>query len=93
MEQFLAEAKSSSRVLGNLSGSEKNRILREMANALRSNTMSLLEANAVDMQEGKKSGLSLALMDRLVCPLTPKRVHSFYPLAYLLRLLLKGSLY
>ena len=65
MEQFLAEAKASSRVLGNLSGSEKNRILREMANALRANTMDLIEANAIDMLEGEKNRLSSALMDRL----------------------------
>jgi glutamate-5-semialdehyde dehydrogenase len=66
MEQFLAEAKASSRVLGNLSGSEKNRILREMANGLRANTMGLIEANALDMLEGEKNKLSAALMDRLL---------------------------
>jgi len=65
MEHFLAEAKASSRVLGNLSGSEKNRILKEMANALRANTMDLIEANAIDMLEGEKNKLSSALMDRL----------------------------
>jgi len=65
MEKFLKEAKSSSRVLGNLSGSEKNRILREMADALRANTMDLIEANAIDMTEGEKNQLSSALMDRL----------------------------
>jgi len=65
VEQFLVEAKSSSRVLGNLSGSEKNRILKEMANALRANTMDLIEANAIDMLEGEKNKLSSALMDRL----------------------------
>ncbi len=65
MEHFLAEAKASSRVLGNLSGSDKNRILREMANALRANTMDLMEANAIDMLEGEKNRLSSALMDRL----------------------------
>jgi glutamate-5-semialdehyde dehydrogenase len=66
MEQFLEKAKSSSRVLGALSGSEKNRILKEMAEALRSNTMSLIEANAIDMADGKKNNLSSALMDRLL---------------------------
>ncbi|MDY0124369.1 glutamate-5-semialdehyde dehydrogenase, partial [Sulfurimonas sp.] len=65
MEQFLAEAKQASRVLSTLSGSDKNRILREMANALRANTMELIEANAKDMSEGKKNELSSALMDRL----------------------------
>lgn len=65
MEQFLQEAKASSRVLNTLSGSDKNRILREMANSLRANTMNLIEANAIDMMEGEKNKLSSALMDRL----------------------------
>jgi len=65
MEQFLSEAKSAARVLNTLSGSEKNRILKEMAEALRANTMSLLEANALDMADGKRNSLTSALMDRL----------------------------
>ncbi|MBA1438356.1 MAG: glutamate-5-semialdehyde dehydrogenase [Epsilonproteobacteria bacterium] len=65
MEDFLQKAKSSSRVLNTLSGKEKNRILREMAQALRSNTMNLMEANALDMAAGEKNNLSSALMDRL----------------------------
>lgn len=66
MEAFLEEAKDSSRVLSALSGKEKNRILKEMANALRSNTMDLIEANALDMADGKTNNLSSALMDRLL---------------------------
>ncbi|MCK9473657.1 glutamate-5-semialdehyde dehydrogenase [Sulfurimonas sp.] len=66
MEKFLAEAKEASRVLSALSGAEKNRILKEMATALRANTMELLEANALDMREGKKNSLSTTLMDRLL---------------------------
>jgi len=65
MEQFLKEAKSASRVLNTLSGRDKNKILHEMANALRANTMDLIEANAIDMFEGEKNKLSWALMDRL----------------------------
>ncbi len=65
MEQFLQEAKSASRVLNTLSGKEKNIILKEMAEALRANTMDLLEANALDMAAGKKNSLTPALMDRL----------------------------
>ena len=74
MENFLEEAKSGSRVLSTLSGKEKNRILKEMANALRSNTMDLLEANALDMSSGEKNNLSSALMDRLL--LDEKRIDS-----------------
>ncbi|QOP41042.1 glutamate-5-semialdehyde dehydrogenase [Sulfurimonas marina] len=66
MEQFLNEAKKGSRVLNTLSGREKNRILREMAEAMRANTMTLIEANAIDMANGKENNLSSALMDRLL---------------------------
>jgi len=65
VEKFLAEAKSASRVLSLINGANKNKILREMATALRANTMDLLEANALDMSDGKKNSLSSALMDRL----------------------------
>ena len=65
MEQFLEEAKSSSRILNTLTGKEKNKILIEMAEALRTNTSVLLSANALDMADGKKNELTSALMDRL----------------------------
>ena len=74
MEEFLQKAKSAARVLNALSGAEKNRILKEMAAALRANTMELLEANAKDMTDGEKNQLSSALMDRLL--LDEKRVDS-----------------
>ena len=66
METFLQEAKASSRVLSTLSGAEKNRILREMADALRSNTDDILKANALDMQDAETNNLSAALKDRLL---------------------------
>ncbi len=72
MEQFLQEAKSASRVLSALSGHEKNRILKEMAYAIRANTMNLIEANALDMSDADKNSLSLALKDRLL--LDEKRI-------------------
>ncbi len=65
MEKFLQEAKSASRVLLELSGADKNRILREMADALINNTAEILKANADDMADGKRNSLSSALMDRL----------------------------
>jgi len=65
MEQFLQKAKDASRVLSTLSGAEKNRILNEMATSLRSNTMNLIEANALDIRDGELNNLSSALMDRL----------------------------
>ncbi|MDQ7044748.1 MAG: glutamate-5-semialdehyde dehydrogenase [Sulfurimonas sp.] len=74
MEGFLEKAKSGSRVLNTLSGKEKNRILKEMAQALRDNRLSLVKENAKDMDDGKKNDLSSALMDRLF--LDEKRIDS-----------------
>ncbi len=66
MESFLEEAKNSSRVLSTLSGRDKNRILKEMAQALRDNSVDLLKSNALDISTGKDNNLSSALMDRLL---------------------------
>ncbi len=72
MEQFLEKAKSASRTLSTLSGSERNRILREMAEALRANTMNIIEANALDMRNAQENDLSSSLKDRLM--LDEKRI-------------------
>lgn len=74
MEHFLEKAKSASRVLATMSGSERNRILREMAEALRANTMNIIEANALDMRKGSEENLASSLMERLM--LDEKRVES-----------------
>ncbi len=66
METFLQEAKASSRVLASLSGADKNRILREMAKALRVHTEAIVKANALDMQDAEKNNLTSALKDRLL---------------------------
>lgn len=74
MEQFLANAKSASRTLATLSGSERNRILREMAEALRSNTMNIMEANALDMRHAETNALSPSMKERLL--LDEKRIEA-----------------
>ena len=66
MEAFLEEAKASSRVLATLSGADKNRILKEMAEALRSNTDAILNANTLDMADADRNNLTPALKDRLL---------------------------
>jgi glutamate-5-semialdehyde dehydrogenase len=66
MEAFLQEAKASSRVLSTLSGADKNRILKEMAKALRVNMDDILKANALDMQDAETNDLTSALKDRLL---------------------------
>lgn len=73
MKFFLEKAKSASRILNTLSGSDKNKILKEMATALRINTKTILEANALDMFDGEKNNLTSALMDRLF--LDEKRIN------------------
>ena len=72
MEQFLEKAKSASRILATMSGNERNRILREMAQSLRANTMNIIEANAIDMKKADDENLSSSLKDRLM--LDEKRI-------------------
>jgi glutamate-5-semialdehyde dehydrogenase len=74
MEQFLEKAKSASRILATMSGNERNRILREMAEALRSNTMNIIEANAIDMRNAEESNLTPSMRERLL--LEEKRIES-----------------
>ncbi|MEW5831497.1 MAG: glutamate-5-semialdehyde dehydrogenase [Campylobacterota bacterium] len=74
MEQFLEKAKNASRVLATMSGSERNRILREMAESLRSNTMNIIEANAIDMRNSHEAGLSDSMKERLF--LDEKRIEA-----------------
>jgi len=66
MEAFLQEAKASSRVLSTLSGTEKNSILRAMAQGLRDNIAQILVANALDMADAESNNLTAALKDRLL---------------------------
>ena len=65
MEQFLQKAKDASRVLLTVSGADKNRILKQMADALRENSENILNANKIDMQDADKNNLTSALKDRL----------------------------
>jgi len=65
VEQFLQKAKDASRVLLTVSGADKNRILKQMADALRENSEDILNANKIDMQDADKNNLTPALKDRL----------------------------
>jgi len=66
MEAFLKEAKNSSRILSTLSGTQKNTILKAMAEGLRDNKQVILEANALDMADAETNNLTAALKDRLL---------------------------
>jgi glutamate-5-semialdehyde dehydrogenase len=65
-------AKTAARKLAVLSSSIKNTALVKMADELAAQTPVLLSANAKDLDEAKRRGLSTAMIDRLT--LTPKRI-------------------
>ena len=72
MQKFLEEAKKTSRTIANLDTHTKNRVLREMADALIAHSDYILEHNNKDMSEGTLNNLSSALLDRLL--LTQQRI-------------------
>lgn len=51
--------------MSTLSGADKNRILKEIASALRINTAEILNANALDMADAETNNLATSLKDRL----------------------------
>ncbi|MGI5819043.1 MAG: glutamate-5-semialdehyde dehydrogenase [Armatimonadota bacterium] len=67
-EQVVAAAQAArqaARTLGSLDAQTRAKGLREMAQALRDSAASIIEANAKDMAEGERRGLSAAMLDRL----------------------------
>lgn len=72
MQEFLQEAKNSSRIIANLGSAEKNRVLNEMADALIEHSSFILSHNQKDMNDAKLNNLNDALQDRLL--LTEKRI-------------------
>ncbi|MFI4955265.1 MAG: glutamate-5-semialdehyde dehydrogenase [Gammaproteobacteria bacterium] len=64
------KAKQGARRLAHLPTSVKNQLLLEMAGLLKTHETEILKANAQDMQEGRKQGLSVALLDRLALTTT-----------------------
>ncbi|MBC7252494.1 MAG: glutamate-5-semialdehyde dehydrogenase [Actinobacteria bacterium] len=72
LEEIGKKAKDAALKLGALTAGVKNRALEEMAEALLSREEDILAANRMDLEEGEKSGMSPALIDRLT--LNPKRI-------------------
>ncbi len=58
-------AKEASYEIANLSTKEKNDLLRAIKEELIENIDDVIKANEIDMEEGKKDGLTDALLDRL----------------------------
>src|SRR5215212_6209887 len=58
-------AKAAARRLATVDSATKDRALRAIADALEARVDEILDANARDLEAGRESGLSAALMDRL----------------------------
>ena len=66
IEDIGKQAKAASRELARLGTNEKNEILRHIGESLVARTKEILAANFLDLKKGRESGLSEALMDRLL---------------------------
>ncbi|RUM63830.1 MAG: glutamate-5-semialdehyde dehydrogenase [Sulfurospirillum sp.] len=66
MEAFLQKAKEAAAVMSGLGAGDKNRILREMADALERHSVRIVEENQHDLTYAKENNLSSAMVDRLV---------------------------
>lgn len=64
--ELAANAKRVSYLLGSADASQKNRALLAMAEALERRSAEILAENAADIADGRKNGLSPALIDRLL---------------------------
>jgi len=72
MEEFLEESKEASSVVAALCGTQKKKVLHDMADALLANSDRIEKENKKDMLSGKENNLDAALMDRLL--LTEDRI-------------------
>ncbi len=66
METFLQKAKEAAAVMSGLGAGEKNRILKEMADALAAKSKMIIAENTKDLGYAKEHNLSSAMVDRLV---------------------------
>lgn len=64
LEIMGANAKKAARFLMT-AGSKKDEALNAIASALRTNSKTIIEANKIDIENGKKAGLTESLLDRL----------------------------
>ncbi|RUO29477.1 glutamate-5-semialdehyde dehydrogenase [Aliidiomarina sanyensis] len=63
-------AAKAARAIATLSTDAKNKVLQQMADAIRTHTPAILEANKKDLEAGKAKGLDDAMMDRLALDAT-----------------------
>jgi len=74
MDSIGVSARRAASVLALTSNDDRNRALLAAAAAIRSQSDQILDANAIDMREGRERGLSDAMLDRLM--LDAERVES-----------------
>ena len=74
IENLAVRAKTAKAAIANASTREKNRCLLAMADAIREERAYLLEQNALDLQNGRETGMKEGLLDRLT--LTEERLDS-----------------
>lgn len=65
MKEMGIRAKHAAGVLGTVSTELKNKALEQIASALKENREEIIKANEKDLENGRKSGMSPALLDRL----------------------------
>ena len=70
--QVCEEAKKAARVLSNISTNDKNKVLKDMAAAIRKNAKYIIAANQKDVGAAKTNGKSQSFIDRLL--LDKKRI-------------------
>ncbi|MEW4282252.1 glutamate-5-semialdehyde dehydrogenase [Priestia koreensis] len=75
VEDQAVAAKKAAKVLGMLTTEEKNDVLLTLADALEDRYQDILNANEVDLENGRKNGFEEAFMDRLA--LSKERVYDF----------------
>ncbi|QAA35215.1 glutamate-5-semialdehyde dehydrogenase [Clostridium manihotivorum] len=59
-------SKEAARFMANVSAEDKNKALINISKAIRENTKRIIEENQKDIDNGKKKGLSKAILDRLL---------------------------
>ena len=72
MQQMAQQAKAASREVAQLTTTEKNQLLTDMAQAIRAASTVIIAENEKDLAAGRDKGLSSAMLDRLT--LTPERI-------------------
>jgi glutamate-5-semialdehyde dehydrogenase len=73
-QKVAQQARDAACTLATVSGTAKHVWLLKLADELRSSSAAIIDANQIDLQNGKLNGMSAAMLDRLT--LTPERIRS-----------------